>query len=78
MEEQFREVCTLFCENPKAREPSKSFSIILKFINCYKRASKDIDISRQADQTLLKADQLKLNQGKLLAISSSIAEGDII
>ena len=76
MEKQFHEVCTLFFENPKSTEPSKSFSIIHKFINCYKRPSKEIDIRKQAEQTLLKTDQLKLNQEKLWTISSSIAEGE--
>ena len=76
MEEQFREVCTLFCENPKSTEPSKLFSVIHKFIDRYKRATKEIDIRKQAEQTLLKAEQLKLNQGKLRTKSSSIAEGE--
>ena len=76
MEEQFREVCTLFCENPKLTEPSKLFSVIHKFIDRYKRATKEIDIRKQAEQTLLKAEQLKLNQGKLRTKSSSIAEGE--
>lgn len=71
MEEQFKEVCQLFCENPKTVEPSSLFQSIHKFTERYKRATKEIDIKVQSEITLRKAELLKQQHEKQRTKSST-------
>ncbi|EDO40029.1 predicted protein [Nematostella vectensis] len=48
MEETYTQVCTMFYEDPKKREPSEFFKTFTDFVGFYKRAEKEMDdIDRQ-------------------------------
>ena len=59
MEEQYRETCHLFCEDPKTTDPSKFFKLFHDFIMRYKSAARDIDVKLKEEKTLQNAERLK-------------------
>lgn len=65
MEEQFRDVCALFCENHETTEPSVFFSAFQKFIESYKRAVDQINVQNNEEKALKKAKLLQAQNQKL-------------
>lgn len=73
MDELYKEVCFLFCEDPKTTEPAKFFNGFQSFINRYKRATKEIDEHAQEEKTLRKAEHLKSQNEKIRQKSAKLA-----
>ena len=65
MEEQYREVCALFCENPKTTEPSVFFSSFHKFIEAYKYAERELERQCTEEQSIKKAKMIKAQNEKM-------------
>ena len=61
MDELYREVCTMFSENPKNKEPEDFFGGIQTLIDAYKFATKENEQRRKEEETLKKAQMLKDN-----------------
>ena len=58
MDELYREVCTMFSENPKNKEPEDFFGGIQILIDAYKFATKENEQRRKEEETLKKAQML--------------------
>jgi len=65
MEEQYREVCALFCENPKTTEPSVFFSSFHKFIEAYKYAERELERQCTEEKSVKKAKMIKAQNEKM-------------
>lgn len=64
MEDQYREVCSLFCENPKTTEPSEFFKSFHKFIEAYKNAERELERQITEDETIKKAQRIQKQNEK--------------
>uniref|UniRef100_A0A7M5X7I7 Uncharacterized protein n=1 Tax=Clytia hemisphaerica TaxID=252671 RepID=A0A7M5X7I7_9CNID len=65
MEDQYKEVCALFCENPKTTEPSEFFNSFHKFIQAYKNAEKELERQLNEEQSVKKAKRIKAQDDKI-------------
>ena len=65
MEDQYREVCSLFCENPKTTEPSEFFKSFHKFIEAYKNAERELERQITEDETIKKARRIQKQNEKI-------------
>ena len=65
MEDQYKEVCALFCENPKTTEPSEFFNSFHKFIQAYKNAERELERQLHEEQSVKKAKRIKAQDEKI-------------
>ena len=65
MEDQYRDVCSLFCENPMTTEPSEFFKSFHKFIEAYKNAERELERQITEDETIKKAKRIQKQNEKI-------------
>lgn len=64
MEDQYREVCALFCENAKTTEPAEFFRAFHSLVQAYKNAEAELERRITEEETMKKAKRIQKQSEK--------------